>query len=83
MKKTNHLVVVNEGCKTGGYAGQLAAMVMEDVFDYLDAPIKLVASEDVPIPYNGRLELEAIPSVDDIIKAAKEVLYWDTGQHTG
>lgn len=74
VKKTNHLVVVNEGCLTGGYAGQLAAMVMEDVFDYLDAPIKLVATEDVPIPYNHNLEYEAIPGEKDILAAVRAIL---------
>jgi hypothetical protein len=42
-----------------------------------------VAAEDVPLPYNGKLELEAIPSVADIVKAAKDALYWDTGQRSG
>ncbi len=74
VKKTSHLVVVNEGCKTGGYAGQLAAMVMEDVFDYLDAPIKLVASEDVPIPYNHNLEYEVIPGEKDVLAAVRQIL---------
>ena len=44
---------------------------------WLDAPIAQVASEDVPMPYNGRLELEAIPSVQDIVAAALDVLYRD------
>jgi pyruvate/2-oxoglutarate/acetoin dehydrogenase E1 component len=74
VKKTNHLVVVNEGCRTGGYAGQLAAMVMEDVFDYLDAPIKLVASEDVPMPYNHNLEYETIPCEKDVLAAVHQIL---------
>jgi pyruvate/2-oxoglutarate/acetoin dehydrogenase E1 component len=74
VKKTTRLVVVNEGCRTGGYAGQLAAMVLEDVFDYLDAPIQLVAAEDVPIPYNHNLEYETIPGEKDVIAAVRKAL---------
>jgi pyruvate/2-oxoglutarate/acetoin dehydrogenase E1 component len=83
VEKTGRLVVVNEGALTGGFTAEVAARVQREAFDWLDAPILQVATEDVPLPYNGRLELEAIPSVEDIIKAAKEVLYWDAGQHTG
>jgi pyruvate/2-oxoglutarate/acetoin dehydrogenase E1 component len=74
VKKTLHLVIVNEGCRTGGFASQLAGMLLEDVFDYLDAPIKIVASEDVPIPYNHGLEYEAIPAEQDIVNAVKAIL---------
>jgi pyruvate/2-oxoglutarate/acetoin dehydrogenase E1 component len=83
VEKTGRLVVVNEGALTGGFTAEVAARVQREAFDWLDAPIMQVATEDVPLPYNGRLELEAIPSVEDIIKAAKEVLYWDTGQYVG
>ena len=74
VKKTLHLVIVNEGWRTGGFASQLAGMLLEDVFDYLDAPIKIVASEDVPIPYSRGLEYETIPMPKDILAAGREVL---------
>ena len=77
VEKTGRLVVVNEGPLTGGFTAEVAARVQREAFDWLDAPIIQVATEDVPLPYNGRLELEAIPSVEDIIKAAKNALYWD------
>jgi pyruvate/2-oxoglutarate/acetoin dehydrogenase E1 component len=77
VEKTGRLVVVNEGPLTGGFTAEVAARVQREAFDWLDAPIMQVATEDVPLPYNGRLELEAIPSVEDIVKAAKDVLYWD------
>ena len=77
VEKTGRLVVVNEGCLTGGFTAEVAARIQREAFDWLDAPIVQVAAEDVPLPYAGRLELEAIPSVDDIIKGAKEALYWD------
>ena len=76
VEKTGRLVVVNEGALTGGFTAEVAARVQREAFDWLDAPIMQVATEDVPLPYNGRLELEAIPSVEDIVKAAKDSLYW-------
>jgi pyruvate/2-oxoglutarate/acetoin dehydrogenase E1 component len=77
VEKTGRLVVVNEGALTGGFTAEVAARVQREAFDWLDAPVMQVATEDVPLPYNGRLELEAIPSVEDIVKAAKDALYWD------
>jgi len=76
VEKTGRLVVVNEGALTGGFTAEVAARVQREAFDWLDAPIMQVAAEDVPLPYNGKLELEAIPSVADIVKAAKDALYW-------
>lgn len=77
VEKTGRLVVVNEGCLTGGFTAEVAARIQREAFDWLDSPIIQVAAEDVPLPYAGVLELEAIPSVDDIVKGAKEALYWD------
>jgi pyruvate/2-oxoglutarate/acetoin dehydrogenase E1 component len=77
VEKTGRLVVVNEGPLTGGFTAEVAARVQRAAFDWLDAPIAQVASEDVPLPYNGRLELEAIPGEQDIVAAALDVLYWD------
>jgi 2-oxoisovalerate dehydrogenase E1 component len=77
VEKTGRLVVVNEGHLTGGFTAEVAARVQREAFDWLDAPIMQVATEDVPLPYNGRLELEAIPNQQDIINAALEVVYRD------
>jgi pyruvate/2-oxoglutarate/acetoin dehydrogenase E1 component len=77
VEKTGRLVVVNEGCLTGGFTAEVAARIQREAFDWLDAPVIQVAAEDVPLPYAGPLELEAIPSVEDIVKGAKEALYWD------
>jgi pyruvate dehydrogenase E1 component beta subunit len=52
----------------------VAARLYEDAFDYIDAPIKRVAQKEVPLPYNRTLEQMAMPQVEDIIKAVKEVL---------
>ncbi len=75
VKKTGRLVVVNEGHLTGGFTAEVAARVQREAFDWLDAPIMQVATEDVPIPYNRQLEWEAMPSAADIIQAVKSVVY--------
>ena len=79
VEKTGRLVVVNEGALTGGFTAEVAARVQRAAFDWLDAQIMQVATEDVPLPYNGRLEFEAIPSVQDIVLAARGALYWNAG----
>jgi pyruvate/2-oxoglutarate/acetoin dehydrogenase E1 component len=76
VQKTGRLVVVNEGARTGGFTSEVAARIQREAFDWLDAPVLQVASEDVPLPYSGVLELEAIPSEQDIVDAALEALYW-------
>ncbi len=70
VRKTHRLVIVNEGARTGGFAAEVMARAYEEVFDYLDAPIVRVTAEDVPIPYNEKLELIALPSEQKIIEAA-------------
>jgi pyruvate/2-oxoglutarate/acetoin dehydrogenase E1 component len=77
VEKTGRLVVVNEGHRTGGFTAEVAARMQREAFDWLDAPIMQVATEDVPLPYNGRLELEAIPNPQDIVDAALEIVYRD------
>jgi pyruvate/2-oxoglutarate/acetoin dehydrogenase E1 component len=75
VQKTGRLVVVNEGARTGGFTSEVAAQIQREAFDWLDAPVMQVASEDVPLPYSGVLELEAIPSERDIVDAALAALY--------
>lgn len=70
IKKTHRLLIVNEGVKTCGYAAEVMARAYEEVFDYLDAPIVRLTTEDVVIPFSGVLELIAIPSEEKIIQAA-------------
>jgi len=74
VRKTSRVVVVNEGHRTGGLASEITARVQEECFDYLDAPILRVAAEDVPIPYNETLELECIPSSEDVYRACKTLM---------
>ena len=73
VKKTGGVVIVHEACKTGGYGGEIAALIMENAFDYLDAPIKRVTGLDTPIPYAAHLERAVIPNPDWIIKGVKEL----------
>ncbi len=74
VRKTHRCVIVNEGCKTGGFASEVAATLVELVFDYLDAPLIRVAAEDVTMPANKRLEAEAIPQVKDITEAVRSLM---------
>ena len=75
IKKTNRLVTVEEGWAPYGVGAELAAIAMEQAFDWLDAPVARVSSEDVPLPYAANLERLALPSPEKVIKAAKSVLY--------
>lgn len=74
FKKTNRAVIVEEGWKSFGVGAEISAQIYEHAFDYVDAPIKRVAQKEVPLPYNRDLEQMALPQVEDIIKAVKEVL---------
>jgi len=74
FKKTNRAVVVEEGWRSYGVGAEVAARIYEEAFDYVDAPIGRVAQKEVPLPYNRTLEQLALPQVEDVIKAVKEVL---------
>jgi len=74
FKKTNRAVIVEEGWKSFGVGAEISSQIYENAFDYVDAPIKRVAQKEVPLPYNRDLEQMALPQVEDIIKAVKEVL---------
>ncbi len=75
VKKTNRLVSVEEGWPFSGISSEISAQVMEYAFDYLDAPVTRVCGKDVPMPYAANLEKLALPSVDEIVAAAKAVCY--------
>ncbi|MDX1378061.1 MAG: transketolase C-terminal domain-containing protein, partial [Anaerolineales bacterium] len=74
FKKTNRAVVVEEGWKSYGVGSEIVSRLYEEAFDFVDAPIVRVAQKEVPLPYNRTLEQAALPQVDDIVAAAKEVL---------
>jgi len=72
--KTGRVLIVHEACKTGGYGGELAAVIAgSEAFDYLDAPIVRLAGRDIPIPYNRNLEYHTVPQVENIIEAARRL----------
>lgn len=74
-KKTGKVLIVHEACKTGGFGGELAAVIADsDAFFYLDAPIKRVAGLDVPIPYNPDLEALVVPTEESISAGLREIL---------
>ena len=74
FKKTNRAVIVEEGWRSYGVGSEVASRIYEEAFDYVDAPIKRVAQQEVPLPYNRALEQMALPQVEDIVMAVKEVL---------
>jgi len=74
VKKTGRLVVVHEAVKRGGFGGEIASLIAEEAFDYLDAPIKRVAGRNVPIAFNEVLEKKAVPDVEDIVAAVKSLV---------
>jgi acetoin:2,6-dichlorophenolindophenol oxidoreductase subunit beta len=74
VKKTGHLVVVTEACKRGSVASDISAKVTEKAFDWLDAPVKIVAGLNTPIPYNSTLEQASIPHTKDIVAAVKDTI---------
>lgn len=74
FQKTNRAVIVEEGWRSYGVGSEISSRIYEEAFDYVDAPIKRVAQKEVPLPYNRELEQLALPQVEDIIVAVKEVL---------
>jgi pyruvate dehydrogenase E1 component beta subunit len=75
VKKTGRAVTVEEGWQQSGVGAEVAARIMEHAFDYLDAPVARVSGKDVPMPYAANLEKLALPSVAEVVEAAKAVSY--------
>jgi len=75
VRKTNRVVIVHEGCRRGGIGAEIASNIMEEAFDFLDAPIQRVGALNVPIPFSEPLENAVIPSEEEIATAVKKVLY--------
>jgi pyruvate dehydrogenase E1 component beta subunit len=67
-------VVVDEAWRTGSFAAEISAQIMERAFDELDAPVMRVCSQEVPMPYAKHLEDAALPQVKDVVRAAKQVI---------
>jgi pyruvate dehydrogenase E1 component beta subunit len=75
VKKTNRVVTVEQGWPICSIGSEIAAAVVDQAFDYLDAPPARITGKDVPMPYAANLEKLALPQVEDIVAAAKAVLY--------
>ena len=74
FKKTNRCVIVEESLPMYSFGGEIAANLQENMFDYMDAPIKRVAAEDVPLPYSKDIELLALPNAQKVVDAVREIL---------
>ncbi|WP_142846987.1 pyruvate dehydrogenase complex E1 component subunit beta [Telmatospirillum sp. J64-1] len=75
VKKTNRIVTIEEGWPFAGIGSEIASVIMENAFDYLDAPVTRVHGADVPMPYAANLERLALPQVDQLVAACKAVCY--------
>src|SRR5512135_2738506 len=74
FRKTNRAVIVEEGWRSYGVGSEVESRIYEEAFDYVDAPILRVAQKEVPLPYNRTLEQMALPQVEDVVEAVKEVM---------
>nr|YP_009654382.1 pyruvate dehydrogenase E1 component beta subunit [Pleurostichidium falkenbergii]QCH39669.1 pyruvate dehydrogenase E1 component beta subunit [Pleurostichidium falkenbergii] len=75
LKKTNYLLIVEECMKTGGIAAEIIAQVNDNYFDFLDAPIVRLSSQDIPTPYNGNLEKATVVQPQKIVETVQQLLY--------
>ncbi|KAK7860508.1 pyruvate dehydrogenase e1 component subunit beta-1 [Quercus suber] len=75
VRKTNRLVTVEEGFPQHGVGAEICTSVIEESFEYLDAPVERIAGADVPMPYAANLERMALPQVEDVVRAAKRTCY--------
>jgi pyruvate dehydrogenase E1 component beta subunit len=75
VKKTGRILTVEEGWRQSGVGAEIAASIMEQAFDWLDAPVARVTGKDVPMPYAANLERLALPSVAEVVEAARAVCY--------
>jgi 2-oxoisovalerate dehydrogenase E1 component beta subunit len=73
VRKTNKVIVLHEDTKTGGIAGEVAAVINEDAFDDLDAPIVRIAAIDAPVPFSPPLEHAFLPKVEDVVREARRL----------
>jgi 2-oxoisovalerate dehydrogenase E1 component beta subunit len=74
VAKTSRALLLHEATLTGGIGGELAAIISEEAFEYLDAPVMRVASADTPVPYSPPLEAAFLPGADKVVAAAKKLV---------
>ena len=73
MKKTSKAIVLHEASRTGGIGGEIAALLAEEAFEWLDAPVIRLASIDTPVPYSPPLEDYYLPQTKDVVEAARKL----------
>jgi 2-oxoisovalerate dehydrogenase E1 component beta subunit len=73
VKKTSRAIVLHEASRTGGIGGEVAALIAEEAFEWLDAPVVRVASIDTPVPYSPTLEDYYLPQIKDVVDAARKI----------
>jgi pyruvate/2-oxoglutarate/acetoin dehydrogenase E1 component len=73
VRRTNRVIVAHEDMLTGGFGGEVAAVIAQEGFEFLDAPVTRVAAKDTPVPYNWHLEAEVLPQTDDIVEAIRKL----------
>jgi pyruvate dehydrogenase E1 component beta subunit len=74
IRKTGRALIAHEACRTGGVGAEILARIVEEAFDYLDAPVRRLAGRDVPIPYSKELERQVVPQEEDIVREARRML---------
>jgi 2-oxoisovalerate dehydrogenase E1 component beta subunit len=74
VKKTNRAIILHEDVRTGGIAGEVAAIINEEAFDWLDAPIVRITSKDTPVPFSPPLEAWFLPRADDVVREARRLM---------
>src|ERR687888_76154 len=73
VKKTNKVILLHEDTQIGGFAGELAAIIAEEAFEYLDGPIRRITAPNTPVPYSPPLEEFFLPKVSDVVRVAREL----------
>ena len=73
VKKTNKVILLHEDTRTGGFAGELAATIADEAFEYLDGPVRRITAPDTPVPYSPPLEEFFLPKVSDIVRVARDL----------
>jgi 2-oxoisovalerate dehydrogenase E1 component beta subunit len=73
VKKTNKVILLHEDTRTGGFAGELAALISEEAFEYLDGPIRRITAPDTPVPFSPPMEEFFLPKISDVLRVAREL----------
>ncbi|MGB9106259.1 MAG: alpha-ketoacid dehydrogenase subunit beta [Terriglobales bacterium] len=74
VKKTNRAIILHEDVRTGGIAGEVAAIINEEAFDWLDAPIVRITSKDTPVPFSPPLEEWFLPNAEDVVRESRRLM---------